>query len=160
MRAATKQTDTFDILQPVTQMSASALGCTEAPNDNTHPLPHRGCLGIPGFPVHLFSLPLLCSPTLSSQSHVPRAKHSFPPPNRGPHEPLQLTIPPPSPPPAGHPLLSGPSPAQLSTRNLEPRDALAKNQAKKAKERGWGLHSGPLERLLCNKGSSRELESP
>lgn len=152
--------DTFDILQPAAQMSTSALGCTEAPNDNTHPLPHRGCLGYPRLSCPLV-LSLFCSPTLCSQSHVPRAKHcSFPPPSRGPLEPLQLTIPPPSPPPAGHPLLSGPSPAQLSTRNLEPRDALAKNQAKKATERGGGLHSGPLERLLCNKGSSRELESP
>jgi hypothetical protein len=47
-----------------------------------------------------------------------------------------------------------------STRNLELQEAQSTNYAKKNMEISRGLQAGPLECLLCNKGSHRELESP
>lgn len=85
---------------------------------------------------------------------------TLPSPTRGPHKPLGLTIPPPSPPPTRHPLPPVQAPRSPPTRGLEPQDTLAKNQAKKEMGRGEGLQAGSPERLLCNKGSGRELESP
>lgn len=85
---------------------------------------------------------------------------TLPSPTRGPHKPLQLTIPPLSPPPAGHPLSPVQAPHSSPTRELEPEDTLSKTQAKKEMGGGEGLQAGSPECLLCNKGSSRELESP
>lgn len=85
---------------------------------------------------------------------------TLPSPTRGPHKPLRLTIPPPSPPPTRHPLPPVQAPHSSPTRGLEPQDTLSKNQAKKEMGRGEGLQAGSPECLLCNKGSSRELESP
>lgn len=163
MKAATFP-NTFDILPPAAQMPTNAPGPTEAPNYSiTHPLPHRNTqmpLGIPGFICHFLPLHFRCLPTLGSQSHALRAGHYSSFTDSWSLQPLQLTIPPPTPPPAGHPLPPVQAPQSSPTRELEPQDTLSKNQAQKEMGRSEGLQAGPPGCLLCNKGSSRELESP
>lgn len=114
----------------------------------------------PALTGHFLPLPFRSPPTPGPLSHAPRAGHYSSFTDRGPHKPLQLTIPPPSPPPVGHPLSPVQAPHSSPTRELESQDALSKNQAKKEMGRSEGLQAGSPECLLCNKGSSRELESP
>ena len=120
------------------------------------PPQYTDALGTPRLACHFHSL---CD-ALQLRAHKPiRAGHyssftdpwsSGAPPT---HNPASL----PSPNQASSP--SGPSPAQLY-HPWAGTPGHSKNQAKKEMGRGEGLQAGSPERLLCNKGSSGELESP
>lgn len=84
---------------------------------------------------------------------------TLPSPSRGPHKPLQLTIPPPSPPPTTHPLPPVQATHSSTTRRLEAQDTLSKNQAKKEMERCKGCRQGPQNVSYAIKAAV-ELESP
>lgn len=154
---ATTFPNTFDILPPAAQMPTNTSSHIEAPNYSITPSPptqYTDALGTPT--LHITSShPLFDG--LQVGTHKPMHSEqdtTLPSPTQGPHKPLYNSQ---------FFLLPLPQPGILSLRSKPHTGAPGHTIWESGEEgngKGEGLQAGSPECLLCNKGSSRELESP